>query len=95
MPSQEDIIASIVVQAAVKHGMVIAGACAAFVAVLAIESLVLSALEVKIECSSHGLDVATWMPRAEWERGGGSGSVRMDAGGFFIAIPVEDCDSVS
>jgi hypothetical protein len=82
-------------RAALKHGIVVAGACAAFVAALVVEHLASSALEVKIECSSKGMDVASWMSRSEWERSARSGSVRMNADGFFVAIPIEDCDSVA
>lgn len=105
MPSEDDMIARSVVarvcrtfatgRSTVKHGIVIAGACGAFMAALAIENLVLRTLEVKIKCSSNGLDVATRMPRAEWERSLDAGFVKMDAGSFVVAIPVAYCDSVS
>lgn len=71
---------------ALKHGLVVVGACVAFAAALAVERLASSALEVKIECSSKGIDVASWMSRSEWERSARSGSVRMNADGFYVAI---------
>ena len=52
-------------RATVRHGIVIAGACVAFGAVLALEGLVSSALEVKIECSSKGMDFASWMSKSK------------------------------
>lgn len=82
-------------RAALEHGIVAAGACAAFGAALVVEHLASSALEVKIECSSKGMDVASWMSRSEWERSARSGSVRMTAEGFFVTIPVDDCNSVA
>ena len=70
-----------------------AGACVAFVAALTIEQLVSSIFALKIECSSKGMDLASWIPASEWERSERSGVVRMNAGGFFIAVPVNDCES--
>ena len=49
-------------RAAVVQGLVVAGACAAFVAALTIENLVSSIFAVKIECSSKGMDLASWIP---------------------------------
>ncbi len=72
-------------RAGLKHGIVIMGA--AFVAALTIENLLSYVLEVRIECSSKGMDVAGWIPHSDWERSACSGCVRMNADGFLVTIP--------
>jgi hypothetical protein len=82
-------------RATVRHGIVIAGACVAFGAVLALEGLVSSALEVKIECSSKGMNFASWMSESKWEQSERSGSVTMSSDGFLVTLPVDDCDTAA
>jgi hypothetical protein len=76
-----------------RHGIVIAGACAAFGVMLVLEDLTSSALEVRIECSSKGMDFASWMPESKWVRSARSGSVTMAVDGFFVTVPVDDCST--